>query len=188
LPAHGVRLPLGVLEQLLTRAQRLVEAGGADRADDHDAQHAADYQADQYPSGDEHACTSGWVPVRGIPNLAEPNRGAARAPRELLLVYVARCGRSVDVVLSGFARSIRKRSCAGNSSNSESSSYRPSPLECKAPPREPRGALVCEAGNAVGLRLDRCQSVLRRQPATLEIGADVRVAVAAFGQSVGTER
>src|SRR5207249_10926263 len=81
-----------------------------------------------------------------------------------------------------------KMSCAGNSSNSESSSYRPSPLECKAPPREPRGALVCEAGNAVGLGLDRCQSVLRRQPAALEIGADVSVTVAALGQPFGTKR
>src|SRR4051812_44509548 len=72
LPPHRLCLALGILQELLAGAQRLVQLGGADRPDKDDARHPADHQADHYPSGDEHACTSGWVPARGIPNLVEP--------------------------------------------------------------------------------------------------------------------
>ena len=42
-------------------------------------------------------------PARGIPNLVEP-KPWRRAPQEVLLVYVAKWVRSVDVVSRGFAR------------------------------------------------------------------------------------
>src|SRR5262249_52129477 len=111
----------GVLQQLLTCPQGVVDPRCADGANDQRAHDAACDEADQYPSGDQHNRTSGSVPARGIPNLANPKPWRA-APRELLLVYVARWGRSLDVVSLGVARSIRKRSVQAKLSYSDSSS------------------------------------------------------------------
>lgn len=75
---------------------------------------------------------------------------------------------------------IRKASCAGKSSNSEVSSYRSSVVRRKATSREPGGTAVAEARRPFRLRLDPGQCCLRREPAMLEVGTDICIAVAAL--------
>ena len=118
LAAHRLGLALGVLQELLPRPHRLVEARGAHRANDQNA------DARRRPRGRSlsqrrrarahlRSCRHAGLGICG------GEGGWRPAPRELLRVYVAKWGRSGGRYLSGFARSIRKASCAGKSSNSE---------------------------------------------------------------------
>ncbi len=95
LAPHRLGLSLGVVQELLAGAQRLVEAGCADRADRQAAERAADDEADQYASADEHALSSGWSRhADSESGRAEPWRVA---PRAVLLVYVVNDDRLGDV-------------------------------------------------------------------------------------------
>ena len=89
LAPHRFRFSLGVSRSCWRVPQRLVEAGRADRADGQGAEHAADDEADQYASADEHALSSGWSRHADSRIWRSRNRGAV-APRALLLVYVAK--------------------------------------------------------------------------------------------------
>src|ERR1051326_6402880 len=90
--------------------------------------------------------------------------------------------------LGGFARSIRKSSCAGKSSKSENSSYRSSAVMRKAATREPGRAFVREALRSLAFGLDLSKRLLRWKASLLEIRTDVRIAVAAIRKTCSSQR